>query len=145
MSAEGDAAIFARLRGDEQLADAVFEGTVKNPPKRYVSIFAPIGSDSSDRLAGPSNVNETTYTIHSVATTVEQCKWVARRVQALLTDHTVEAAYPSDDLYPSDDFFPTDFQWAGRITHPVSLPPRLDRDANPPLWYVVDQYDLTQS
>jgi signal transduction histidine kinase len=44
-------------------------------------VFAPIGADSSDRLGGVSNVNDTTYTIHSVGVTVEQCKWAARRVE----------------------------------------------------------------
>jgi hypothetical protein len=125
VSAEGDAGVLARLRSDAQLADAVYEGTVTNPPARYVSVFAPIGGDATDRLGGPSNVNETTYTIHSVGRTVEQCKWAARRVQGLLTDYVIEDV--------------------GRLTHPVSLPPRLDRDANPPLWYVVDQYDLSHS
>jgi len=125
MSAEGDAGLLARLRSDAQLADAVYEGTVTNPPARYVSVFAPIGSDDSDRLGGPSNVNETTYTIHSVGRTVEQAKWAARRVQSLLTDYVIEDV--------------------GRLTHPVSIGPRLDRDANPPLWFLVDQYDLTHS
>jgi hypothetical protein len=125
VSAEGDAGVLARLRSDAQLADAVYEGTVTNPPARYVSVFSPLGADSSDRLAGPSNVNSTTYTIHSVGLTVEQCKWVARRVQGLLTDHVIDGV--------------------GRLTHPVSLPPQLDHKANPPLWFVVDQYDLTHS
>lgn len=125
MSAAGDAAVLARLRSDSQLADAIYEGTVTDPPERYASVFAPLGSDTSDRLGGPSNVNETTYTIHSVATTVEQAKWVGRRVVALLTDYTIPGV--------------------GRLTHPVSLPPRLDREANPPLWYLVDQFDLTHS
>lgn len=125
MSAAGDAAVFARLRSDAQLADAVFEGTVTDPPARYVSVFAPLGSDSSDRLGGVSNVNDTTYTVHSVATTAEQAKWVGRRVVGLLTDYAIPGV--------------------GRLTHPVSLPPRLDRDANPPLWYLVDQFDLTHS
>lgn len=125
MSAAGDAAVLARLRSDSQLTDAVFEGTVTNPPSRYVSVFAPIGVDRSDRLAGPSNVNETTYTIHSVGVTVEQCKWVARRVQGRLTDYVIPGV--------------------GYLEHPVSQPPRLDPDSNPPLWYVVDQYDLTHS
>jgi hypothetical protein len=125
MSAAGDAGLFSRLRSDSQLADAVYEGTVTDPPSRYVSVFAPIGRDSSDRLAGPSNVNDTTYTIHSVGLTVEQAKWVARRVQGRLTDYTIDGV--------------------GTLTHPVSLPPQLDHRANPPLWFVVDQYDLTQS
>jgi hypothetical protein len=103
----------------------VFEGTVTDPPARYVSVFAPLGADSSDRLGGVSNVNETTYTIHSVGTTVEAAKWVGRRVVGLLTDHAIPGV--------------------GRLTHPVSQPPRLDRDANPPLWYLVDQFDLTHS
>ena len=125
MSAEGDAAVLARLRSDAQLANAVYEGTVTNPPARYVSVFAPIGSDHSDRLAGPSNVNDTTYTIHSVGVTVEQAKWAARRVQALLTDYAIDGV--------------------GTLSHPMSIGPRLDREANPPLWFVVDQYDLTHS
>jgi hypothetical protein len=125
VSAAGDAGVLARLRSDTQLANAVYEGTVTTPPARYVSVFAPIGRDTSDRLGGVSNVNDTTYTIHSVGTTVEQAKWVARRVAALLTDHVIPGV--------------------GRLTHPVSREPQLDRDANPPLWYLVDQYDLTDS
>jgi len=125
MSAAGDTAVLARLRSDAQLASAVYEGTVTDPPARYVSVFAPIGSDVSDRLAGPSNVNRTTYTIHSVGRTIEQAKWAARRVQGLLTDHVIDGV--------------------GRLEHPVSLEPQIDRTANPPLWYLVDQYDLTDS
>jgi hypothetical protein len=125
VSAAGDAAVLARLRSDSQLANAVYEGTVTDPPARYVSVFAPIGRDFSDRLAGPSNVNDTAYTIHSVGVTVEQCKWVARRVNGLLKDHAIDGV--------------------GTLTHPVSLLPQLDREANPPLWYVVDVYDLTHS
>jgi hypothetical protein len=125
VSAAGDAAVLARLRSDSQLANAIYEGTVTNPPTRYASVFAPLGADTSDRLGGPSNVNDTTYTIHSVATTVEQAKWVGRRVVGLLTDHVIPGV--------------------GRLTHPVSLPPRLDTEANPPLWYLVDQFDLTHS
>jgi hypothetical protein len=125
VSAAGDAAVLARLRSDSQLANAVYEGTVTDPPARYASVFAPLGADTSDRLGGPSNVNDTTYTIHSVATTVEQAKWVGRRVVGLLTDYVIPDV--------------------GRLTHPVSLPPRLDKEANPPLWYLVDQFDLTHS
>lgn len=125
MSAAGDAAVLARLRSDTELADAVFEGTVDDPPARYATVFAPLGADYSDRLGGVSNVNDTTYTIHSVGTTVEQAKWVGRRVAALLTDYAIPGV--------------------GRLTHPVSMPPRLDRDSNPPLWYLVDQFDLTHS
>jgi hypothetical protein len=126
VTAASDAAVLARLRSDLQLADAVYEGTVKNPPARYVSVFAPLGRDVGDRLAGPSNVNETTYTIHSVGHTVEQAKWVARRVNALLKD-----------------FEPVPGK--GQLTHPVSRDPLLDREANPPLWFLVDQYDLSSS
>ena len=125
MSAEGDEAVLARLRSDAQLADAVYEGTVTDPPARYVSVFAPLGADSSDRLGGVSNVNDTTYTIHSVGVSVEQAKWVGRRVAALLTDYAIPGV--------------------GRLTHPVSRPPRLDRESNPPLWYLVDQFDLSHS
>jgi hypothetical protein len=125
VSAAGDAGVLARLRSDAQLANAVYEGTVTNPPVRYASVFAPLGADTSDRLGGPSNVNATTYTIHSVGVSVEQAKWVGRRVVGLLTDYTIPGV--------------------GRLTHPVSLPPRLDADSNPPLWYLVDQFDLTHS
>jgi hypothetical protein len=125
VSAEGDAAVLARLRSDPQLADAVFEGTVENPPGRYVSVFSPLGADTPDRFTGPSNVNTTTYTIHGVGRTIEQAKWVGRRVNALLKDWTPPVI------------------GARRVQHPVSREPQLDRAANPPLWYVVDQYDLT--
>lgn len=123
MSAAGDAGFLDRLRSDAQLANAVYEGTVTNPPERYASVFSGLGVDASDRLAGPSNVNNATYTVHSVGRTIEQAKWVARRVQARVTDFTIPGV--------------------GTITHPVSRPPQLDRDANPPLWFLVDEYDLT--
>lgn len=131
MSADGDAAVLARLRSDPLLATAVFEGTVidaptsENPPRGYVSVFSGLGRDMSDRFSGPSNVNDATYTIHSVGITVTQAKWVARRVQALLVDWTPP------------------FEGARRMRHEVSRPPQLDRDANPVLFYLVDQYDLT--
>lgn len=125
MSAAGDAALLARLRSDPQLANAVYEGVVTSPPARYVSVYSGLGVDAGDRLAGPSNVNDTTYTIHSVATSVEQAKWVAGRVRTLLLDWTPPIA------------------GARRMRHPVSRSPQVDRDANPPLWYLVDQWDLT--
>lgn len=126
MSAAGDAAVLARLRSDAELADAVYEGTVKSPPERYASVFSGLGADSRDRLAGLANVNTTTYTVHSVGTTIEQAKWVANRVRALLKDWEP-------------------FPGRGRMTHPVSRDPQLDTKANPPLWYLVDQYDLAIS
>lgn len=126
MSAASDAAVLARLRSDPRLADAVYEGIVTTPPDTYVSVFSGIGRDGADRLAGPSNVNITTYTIHSVALDIAGAKSTARRVQALLTDwEPVEGK--------------------GRIVHAVSRDPQLDREANPKLWYLVDQYDLTSS
>lgn len=125
MSAAGDAGFLARLRSDAQLANAIYEGTVTSPPERYASVFSGLGSDSTDRLAGPSNVNDTTYIVHSVGYTIEQAKWVGRRTSALLNDYVIPGV--------------------GRITHPVSRPPQLDREANPPLWYLVDEYDLTHS
>jgi hypothetical protein len=104
----------------------VYEGTVTTPPSAYVSVFSGIGRDTSDRLAGPSNANTTTYTIHSVALDIAGAKSTARRVQALLTDwEPVEGK--------------------GRMVHAVSREPQLDREANPKLWYLVDQYDLTLS
>lgn len=125
MTAAGDAAVFARLRSDARLEDIVFEGTVEDRPDVYVSVFAPLGRDSADRFTGPSAVNDTTYTIHSVALDIAGAKSTARRVAALLTDWT------------------PDVPGARRISHSVSRPPQYDRDLNPPLWYVVDQYDLT--
>lgn len=125
MSAAGDAGFLARLRSDAQLANAIYEGTVTSPPERYASVFSGLGSDSTDRLAGPSNVNDTTYIVHSVGRTIEQAKWVGRRTSALLTDYVIPGV--------------------GRITHPVSRPPQLDKDGPVPLWYLVDEYDLTHS
>ena len=126
MSAAGDAAVFARLRTDAQIT--FYEGQVTPgtmPPDRYAVVHSPLGVDSSDRLGGVSNVNETTYTVISVGSTVEQAKWVGRRVVALLKDHAIPGV--------------------GRLTHPVSRDPKLDREVNPPRWYIVDQFDLTHS
>lgn len=126
MTAASDAAVLARLRSDARLTDAVYEGTVVNPPNVYVSVFSGIGRDDADRFAGPSNANSTTYTVHSVARDTAGAKSTARRVAALLTDwEPVEGR--------------------GRIVHAVSREPQLDRESNPPLWYLVDQYDLTSS
>ena len=123
MSAAGDAAVLARLRSDSLLASRVFEGTVTSAPQWYVSVFSPLGSDTSDRLSGPSNVNSTTYTIHSVGVTIEQAKAAGRRVVDLLRDYAIPGV--------------------GSLTHPVSRPPALDKDANPVLWYLVDEFDLS--
>lgn len=132
MTEASDAAVLARLRAHDALATVVFEGrvddapTTESPARGYVTVYAPLGTDRGDRLAGPSNVNDTTYTTYSVGITVAQAKWVARRVRAQLLD-----------------FEPVAGQ--GQLTHPVSIDAQLDRDANPPVWFLTDQWDLSSS
>jgi hypothetical protein len=122
-----DNLVLEQLRGDPQLASVVFEGaTVTGSPARYVVVWANGGSRASDRFEGSEGNLTKTYTVHSVGLTPEQAKWVQERVDARLRDFRPVLAGRN-------------FQ---RVKHPVSRPVAVDRDANPVVHYMVDQYDL---
>ena len=116
-----DDAFMALPRGDAQLANAVFEGTVLNPPTRYASVF-PREIRDAGRLSGPSSLLDNEYIVHSVGTSPEQAKWVRERFLARTVDVTPAVA-----------------GWnSRRVRHVTSQPLAIDRDVSPPLWYTVD-------
>lgn len=120
-------AILARLRADAVLAGVTFEGVVEDRPELYCSVFINSGYRTSERFTGPAVTAEFTFTIHSVGTSQDQAQFVAERVFAQLLDFSPTIAGRT----------------ARRLRHVVSRPAELDRDVTPPLWFVVDQFDLT--
>ncbi|WP_223690109.1 DUF3168 domain-containing protein [Leifsonia poae] len=125
-------AILARLREDTVLQGFTFEGVVlpdvqENRPQRYCTIFTNSGYRTVERLSGPSATATFTYTIHSVGTDPQQAQAVAERVFAQLLDYTPTVVG----------------RQCGRLRHAASQPVQVDTDVKPPLYYCVDQFDLT--
>jgi len=125
-------AVLARLREDPELAQSVFEGVVTTAPgaarpNRYVALFTNSGARSASRFTGPSSQSVQTFVLHSVGTKPDQAQFVADRVFAKLLDWT-----------PTVDGL--SFR---RVTHEASLPLARDDDTSPPLFYQVDEFDLT--
>lgn len=125
-------AVLARLREDPELASSVFEGVVTTAPgatrpNRYVAVFANSGARSVARFTGPSSLIVQTFIVHSVGMQPDQAQAVADRVFAKLLDWTPQIAGAN----------------CRRITHEVSLPLARDDDTSPPLFYQVDEFDLT--
>lgn len=133
MSATEDTAVLARLRADAWLTAATFddEVTPEERPQRYALVTSNAGVQTAQRLTQAVKATtarrEITYTIRSVGTTRAQAIAVADRVAAQLLG-----------------FIPT---VSGRrcwpIRHAISRPAQKDTDPNPPLWYCVDEFDLT--
>ena len=125
MSRAIDDVVFARLR--EVAGLSVFPGgEVEGQPSRYVVVWVNSGVRSADRMTGEQANIRKTYTVHSVGSTMQHAGWVNDRVLAQLID-----------------FRPTVDGWSfQRLKHEVSRPAQIDRDVNPPLAYLVDQFDL---
>lgn len=125
MSRAIDNAIFTRLR--EVIGLPVFPGgEVEGQPSRYVVVWVNSGARSADRYTNEQINVSKTYTVHSVGLTMEQAGWVNDKVLEQLIN-----------------FRPTVDAWSfQRLKHAVSRPAQIDRDVNPPLAYLVDQFDL---
>jgi hypothetical protein len=125
MSRAIDQAIFDRL--EEVTGLPVFAGgEVVGQPSRYVVVWVNSGARSSDRYTQEQANVSKTYTVHSVGSTMQQAGWV--------NDHVLEQLI---------DFRPTVDGWSfQRLKHAASRPAQIDRDVNPPLAYLVDQFDL---
>lgn len=120
-------AVLARLRANSGLATIVFDEAVTGSSTKFVVVYTDTGRDLDPRMTGPTTRTDFTYTIHSVGESKRQAIWVADRVRAQLLN-----------------FKPTvEGRTCTRLQHPVSRPITDDKDSNPPLWYAVDQYDLT--
>ena len=116
-----DNAFLALIRADPVLAPVVFEGTVKNRPDLYVSVFAR-ESRSSNRYTGPHSYLDSEYVVHSVALSPEGAKSARERMLSRTLDVVPQIA-----------------GWSCRpVRFVTSQPLQMDRDTSPPLFYMVD-------
>lgn len=121
-----DVAILDRLKAHPQLAGKVFEGPVRHSPSLYVVVWANSGLRSSDRYTGAQGNVTTSYTVHSVGLDAAGAAYVNERVMQQLIDFRPVVVG----------------RMCQRVKHEVSRPIQVDRDATPPLYYVVDQFDV---
>jgi len=128
MSVESHADAFMdAIKRDAELADLTYEGNVKTRPEFYVSVFTPTPGDSRHRFTGPQGRQDWTYVTHSVGTSPGQARWVAARLRAQLLDTVLQV----------------DGHRCWPIRHPAGQPMQDDTDLNPPLYYLVDEWELT--
>lgn len=80
------AAVLARLRGDQQLAEVVFEGNVKGNPERYVNVWHDTGFFQGQSMLGEHQDVDITFTIHAVGDERWQAVWVDGLVLSRLND-----------------------------------------------------------
>jgi hypothetical protein len=122
-------AIVARLEEDLILRGSTFQGVVTNRPARYCTVFMDSGLRVVERFNGLQTEVTFGVTVHSVGTTAEQSQLVAERVMAQLLDYRPIVAGRD----------------CRRLRHVSSVPVDLDTDVSPPLYFSVDQFDLTSS
>lgn len=120
-------AILARLRANPDLAGIVYDEKIPTGATKYVNVFVNTGFDDDPRFTGPTMRTTFTFTIHSVGGNRRQSLWVAERVREQLVNFTPTVTN----------------RQCGRLEHPISRPVLADTSSNPPLWYAVDQFDLT--
>lgn len=120
-------ALLARLRAHPILAAATFDGVVTGDPQRYANVHGNIGRRTSWSLRRRQGRLEYTFTIHSVGRDPAQARAVGMAVGEQLADWT--PVVEGRTCYP--------------LVHAVSQPIFSDPDADPPVWYGVDQYDLS--
>lgn len=112
---------------DPILSGSTFQGVVLNRPNRYMTFFLSGGPRKQSRLTGPSSVYDYVVVTHSVGTTPEQAQLVEERTQKQFVDWR-----------PNLDGFD-----CRRMQLSDSQPIELDRDVNPPLYYIASTYGLT--
>lgn len=120
-------AIVARLKANPDLAGIVYDEKIPTGSTKYVAVYSNAGFDDDPRYSGPTTRTEITFTIHSVGASKRQALWVAERVRAQLVNFKPTVAGRE----------------CARLQHPVSRPVLADTSSNPPLWYTVDQFDLS--
>lgn len=118
-----------RLKTDAVLAPVVFEGVVKDRPTRYVTFFTNSGFREAERFTGPQVTSTQTFTVHSVGTTADQAQFMAEKVFAAVLDRVL--------VVPG--------RVCRRVRHASSQPVQLDTDVTPPLFYCVDEFDVTST
>lgn len=126
------AATLARLREDDVLTDSTFEGLVApdengDRPQRYLSVFSDNGEYEAGRATGPAETVTFTYTLHSVGTDPQQARAVAERAFAQLLGYRPTITG----------------RRCGRYRHTYSQQIQIDDTAKPPLWFGVDEFELT--
>ena len=122
-------ALLARLREDLTLKNIVFEGVVTARPNRYVAVYSDSGLREAERFTGGQWTSTQSFTIHCVSESPDKAQEIADRVFAQLLDHVLEV--------PD--------RRCRRIRHGSSQPVQLDSDVSPPLWYTVDEFDVTST
>lgn len=121
-------ALLARLREHPILAAATFDGVVPGTPQRYLNVHGNIGRRSGWSLRRRQGRIDYTFTIHSVGRDPAQARAVGQAMVTQLADWT--------PVVEGRSCFP--------LVHAVSQPIYLDDDdAESPVWYGVDQYDLS--
>lgn len=120
-------ALLDRLEEDSILAGKVHEGVVPKRVPPYVSLFTDTGSHQAERFIGPDMTVNYQYLTHSVGETPEQAQLLAEHVAAQFLNWV-----PAVSGYR-----------CSRLRHPTSPPTQLDRDVDPPLFYCIDEWDLT--
>jgi hypothetical protein len=121
-------AIIARLREDAAMVDKVFDGIVPSRTEKYAVVHTNTGRYPVDRFTGPQGGTVTySYWLHSVGSTPEQAQAVAECVLRQLIGWR-----PTVTGYR-----------CSRMVHRASQPTQLDGDGRPPVYYCVDQFDLT--
>lgn len=122
-------ALLDRLKEDAVLAPVVFEGVVTSRPNRYVTLFTNSGVREAERFTGAQLTSTQSFTVHSVGTTPDQAQFVAEKVFAQWLDWTPTVAG----------------RVCRRVRHSSSQPVQLDADVSPPLYYCVDEFDVTST
>jgi len=122
-------ALLARLRADPVLKDCTYEGVVTTRPARYVTVYSDSGLREAERFTGGQWTSTQSFTVHSVGSTPDQAQFVAEKVFAQLLDHVL--------VVPE--------RQCRRIRHGSSQPVQLDSAVSPPLWYTVDEFDVTST
>ena len=120
------AAVMARLREADGLAEDAYDDAVKGQPERYARVYTNSGFSSQTRFSSLNTTKTFTYVVHSVGTTAEQALWVNARVHRKLDDAVLSVAGRK----------------LRRLTHRVSRPIDIDVSGPEPLHFLVDQFDL---
>lgn len=123
-------AVLTRLREVPSMVDKVFEGRVPARTEAYAALYTNTGRYPQDRFTGPQGATVTyTYWLHSIGSTPDQAQAIAERVlRQLLNWRPTIAGYG-----------------CSRMIHRASQPIQLDDTIRPPLFYCVDQFDLTSN
>lgn len=123
-------AVLARLRDAAGMSERVFEGRVPSRTEAYAALYTNTGSYPQDRFTGPQGGTVTyTYWLHWIGSTPDQAQSIAERgLEQLLNWRPVIDGYS-----------------CSRMLHRVSQPIQFDDVVRPPLFFGIDQFDLTSN